>query len=84
MAENQPNYMPKQVYVYKDNLNDSKNCVVTSMMQLIDLTGYSYRSLQRIFNGTDILYDKKNYWVIFKCDFIKDKRIRNHNPKFNK
>lgn len=75
--------MTKHVYVY---LRDADNygSAVESMVQLVELTGMNYRTIQRKMEKADFFLHPSGKFRIYKVEYIRDARTGNGDVNINK
>ena len=72
----------KRYYIY-ENKDREKNWILESLVQLVELTGKSYRSLQRVFEKGDTYYYSSGDYSIKRMRFIRDRREQNEGNEEN-
>jgi hypothetical protein len=76
-THNQPESMTKHEYFYEDLKDGANNCIVTSLVQVSELTGTNIRTLYRIFNGNNVYCDVTGKYRVIRATRIPDKRKNN-------
>jgi hypothetical protein len=66
-------------YVYEDLGVIHGGQIVSSMRQLSELSGLSYRTVQRIFKKGRVYFDPDGRFSLKRYDYVSDKRISNGN-----
>jgi len=74
--------MPKSTKYkyYCEDLIHGGTMILDSMVQLIEYTDKSYRSLQRWFRRNNVYYHPTGKFKITKSEWIRDNRVNNTNP----
>jgi hypothetical protein len=71
--------MPKEVFIYEKLSGANPLVAVKSVVQLSELTGIPYRTMQRKMRG-DTYYDPGGKFKVMRLTVISDGRKNNRNP----